>query len=194
MMKRSISEYLYLMYCKTRTLLFYPSARLIRFPFDVRGKNGIDLGVSLTTGPFCRIESFSKDRKKSLVFGKNVQINDFVHINALNHVYIGDNVLIASKVFITDLAHGSYVGNDFDSDPDIKPIDRVLSSKDVNILDNVWIGENVSILPGVTIGKGSIIGSNSVVTKSIPERSIAVGNPAVVIKIYNKTTKHWERI
>jgi acetyltransferase-like isoleucine patch superfamily enzyme len=50
------------------------------------------------------------------------------------------------------------------------------------IEDNVWIGESVVILPGVTIGKNSIIGANAVVTKSIPENSIAGGNPARIIK------------
>ena len=52
----------------------------------------------------------------------------------------------------------------------------------------------VSILPGVEIGKGLIIGANSVVTKSIPDYSIAAGNPAKVIKQYNFNTKRWEKI
>ena len=55
----------------------------------------------------------------------------------------------------------------------------------VSIGNNVWIGEHVSILPGVTIGEGSVIGANSVVSKSIPPYSIAVGSPAKVIKKYD---------
>lgn len=50
------------------------------------------------------------------------------------------------------------------------------------INDNVWIGEKATICPGVTIGKGSIIGANAVVTKSIPPYSVAVGCPAIIIK------------
>ena len=103
-------------------------------------------------------------------------------------------MLIASKVFITDLEHGSYKGDEYDSVPDSIVKDRDLSSHDVIIEDNVWIGEMVSILPGVTIGKNSIIGSNSVVTKSIPENCIAVGNPAKIVKKYNYDTQKWERI
>ena len=72
--------------------------------------------------------------------------------------------------------------------------DRKLSAKPVIIHDDVWIGEMVSILPGVEIGKGSIIGANSVVTKYIPDYSIAAGNPAKVIKQYNFNTKRWEKI
>ena len=52
----------------------------------------------------------------------------------------------------------------------------------IKIEDDVWIGSNVIILPNINIGKGSIIGAGSVVTKNIPEYSVAVGVPARVIK------------
>ncbi len=185
---------IYLMSCKIRTKLFVPSARLIRFPIDVRGRKGIDFGKKLTTGYGCRLESFSEDDSKTLYFGNNVQINDYVHINALSSVRIGDNVLIASKVFITDLAHGSYNGDENDSTPCAIVKDRQLSSQPVVIGNNVWIGELCSILPGVTIGNNSIIGANSVVTKSIPNNCIAVGNPAKIIKKFNFSTNMWERV
>lgn len=55
-------------------------------------------------------------------------------------------------------------------------------SKSVSIEDDVWLGYNVTVLPGVTIGKGSVIGAGSVVCSDIPPYSIAVGNPAKVIK------------
>jgi lipopolysaccharide O-acetyltransferase len=58
--------------------------------------------------------------------------------------------------------------------------------------DNVWIGESVMILPGVKIGRGSVIGAGSVVTKSIPEFSIAVGNPAKVVKTFSADTNTWQ--
>jgi acetyltransferase-like isoleucine patch superfamily enzyme len=52
----------------------------------------------------------------------------------------------------------------------------------VSIGDDCWIGGNVSILPGVKIGNGCTIGAGSVVTKSIPAYSVAVGSPARVIR------------
>ena len=193
-MKKSFLEFLYLGYSFIVTKLTIPSARLLRQPIDIRGKKGIDFGKQLTTGYHCRLESHNEDKNVSLHFGNNIQINDFVHIAALNEVRIGDNVLIASKVFITDLEHGSYAGNENDSSPDSIVKERPLSSKSVIIKDNVWIGEHVSILPGVTVGENSIIGANSVVTKSIPANSIAVGIPAKVIKQYNFETKRWEKV
>ena len=53
----------------------------------------------------------------------------------------------------------------------------------VIIEDDVWIGARVCILPGVTIGHGSVVGACAVVSKSIPPYSVAVGNPARVVKV-----------
>jgi maltose O-acetyltransferase len=55
-------------------------------------------------------------------------------------------------------------------------------SRPVLIGDDVWIGTRALILPGVTIGSGAVVGAGSVVTGDIPERCLAVGNPARVIK------------
>ncbi|MBD3842261.1 MAG: acyltransferase, partial [Campylobacterales bacterium] len=55
-------------------------------------------------------------------------------------------------------------------------------AKDILIGSHVWLADNVTIMKGVTIGEGSVVGINSTLTKSIPSKSIAVGNPAKVIK------------
>ena len=180
------------------TKIFYGKARLIRLPFDIRNKQCISLGENLTTGKSCRIEAYpinpADENEKILQFGNNIQINDYVHISAGKKVTIGNNVLIASKVFISDISHGSYAGDELDSSPESIPQDRPLSAKAINIEENVWIGEFVSILPGVTIGKGTIIGSNSVVSRDIPANVIAVGTPAKPIKKYNFLSGKWEKI
>ena len=174
------------------TKLFYRKARLIRLPFDIRNKQNIYLGKNLTTGFGCRIEAHPliKNNDICVFFGDNVEINDYVHIAGGQKVKIGNNVLIASKVFITDINHGFYRGNNQDN-PNSIPKERKLSTIPVEIKDNVWIGESVCILPGVTIGEGCIIGASSVVTKNIPDFSIAVGSPAKVVKIYNFVDKKW---
>jgi maltose O-acetyltransferase len=80
-----------------------------------------------------------------------------------NHVYIAPNVgFYAAGHDIYDLTQ--HVGGD------------------IVVEDGVWIGACSIILPGVTIGENSVIGAGSVVTKSIPANSIAVGSPARVIK------------
>ena len=177
------------------TKLFYSSSRLIRLPFDVRGKRFIDFGKSLTTGIGCRLEAYPiNKRDKVLLIGNNVELNDYVHITAMTGVFIGNNVLMASKIYISDCTHGFYEGSSKDSSPEQIPNAREFNMAPVHIEDNVWIGESVSILPGVTIGKGAIIGANSVVTKNIPSDCIAVGVPAKVVKEYNFEKKIWERI
>lgn len=176
------------------TKLFFRQARLIRLPFDIRNKNYIKIGRGFTTGFGCRIEAYPKDKRKVLFIGENVQVNDYVHITAMESVVIGNNVLMASKIYISDCSHGSYSGNTNDSNPDSIPAERALFSKPVVIKDNVWLGEFVSVLPGVTIGKGTIVGANSVVSKNLPDYVIAVGTPAKPIKKYNFETQKWEKI
>lgn len=177
-----------------RTKLLFPEARIIRFPIDVRGKRSIKISKGFTTGRGCRIEAYPRTDQQVLFIGENFQMNDYCHITAVEKVIIGNNVLLASKIYISDSSHGSYAGNEFDSSPDTIPHDRPLVTKPVIIEDNVWLGEFVSVLPGVTIGKGTIVGANSVVSKSLPSYVIAVGTPAKPIKKFNFTTNTWEKI
>lgn len=174
------------------TKLFFNNARLIRLPFDIRNRSYIKIGRDFTTGFGCRLEAYPQDKKidNVLFIGKNVEINDYVHIAAGEKLIIGDNVLIASKVFISDINHGNYRGKNSDS-PLLAPNSRKLFTKPIEIKDNVWIGEGVCIMPGVTIGIGCVIGALSVVTKSIPDYSIAVGSPAKVVKQYDFDKNEW---
>ena len=179
---------------KAFTFFYFPKARIIRLPVYIRGKRGIVGAKSLTTGVNLRIDIISTNYTSPYLYiGDNVQINDYVHIGVADSVSIGDNTLIASKVFISDHNHGSY-SEENQSSPNSTPICRALKSKKVSIGKNVWIGEFVCILPGVTIGDGSIIGAMSVVTKDIQANSIAVGSPAKVIKIFDETRCQWVSI
>nr|WP_321244016.1 DapH/DapD/GlmU-related protein [uncultured Psychroserpens sp.] len=189
----SLNEIFYLAYCLVRTKLIASNARLIRFPFKIRGRRHIKLGDNFTTGVGCRIDAFplSEEEGLCITIGKDVQINDYVHIASVSSVTIGDHVLMASKIYISDHDHGFYGQEGKHDSPMIPPNERKLSNSPVIIEDNVWIGQSVSILKGVKIGFGSIIGSNSVVTKEIPPHSIAVGIPAKVVKTYNFESKQW---
>ncbi|EKT4525830.1 acetyltransferase [Flavobacterium psychrophilum] len=176
---------------KLYTLLFFRNARIVRLPIYIRGRKGIFGYENLTLGINLRVDIIESEGKKpKLIIGKNVQINDYVHIGVANEVVIGDNTLIASKVFISDHNHGLYKGKG-QSYPNENPILRVIDAKKISIGSNVWIGEFVCVLPGVTIGNGSIIGAMSVVTKDIPANCIAVGSPARIIKSFDNGIKEW---
>ncbi|MBD5267199.1 MAG: acetyltransferase [Bacteroides sp.] len=178
-----------------KTKLIWKKARIIRRGMIIRGKSMIDLGIGLTTGINCRIEALctGKDDCIKIKIGNKVQMNDSVHIAALESVTIGDNVLIASHVYISDNSHGCYKGGDDDTSPSIPPVSRYYFVNPVKIGSNVWIGESAMIMPGVTIGNGAIIGAHAVVNRSIPDNCIAAGIPAKIIKRYNETTKRWEK-
>ncbi len=88
------------------------------------------------------------------------------------HITIGDNVMIASRVYISD-ADWHDVYDRLDSPGATAPV--VLG-------DNVWLGEGVKVCKGVTIGENSVIGAGSVVASDIPANVIAAGNPAREIK------------
>lgn len=93
-------------------------------------------------------------------------------------VEIGDRVMFGPNVSILSATHQTDVQSRRDG---------VEFALPVFIGNDCWIGGNVSILPGVTIGNGCTIGAGSVVTKSIPAFSVAVGSPARVIKKVQET-------
>ena len=177
------------------TRLFYPNARLLRFPLYIRNRKNMSWGEGFTCGYNCRMEcvSISADMCGKISLGKNAKIGNDVHIASASKVEIGDNVLMASHIFISDLDHGNYAG-DNQTSPEIAPDIREIYSEPIKIGNNVWLGENVVVLKGVSIGNGCIIGANALVNKDIPDYSIAVGSPAKVIKKYNFESKAWEKI
>ena len=158
-----------------------------QYPIKIQGFKNITIGKNFSSGKNFRIQAISKycsfEYSPQIVIGDDVTINPNCQIVAVNKISIGNNVLLASNVFISDHSHGSIKFDDIATPPAL----RMLESKgNISIGDNVWVGQNVSILPNVSIGRNSIIGANSVVTKDVPEYSIAVGIPAKVIKILSK--------
>lgn len=104
---------------------------------------------------------------------------------AINGVYIGNNVLFAGYVHVTDHSHGY---------EDItRPIEGqpLISKGPVVIEDDCWLGFNCEILSGVHIGRHCVVAAHAVVTHDVPAYSIVAGNPARVIKKYDENTKTW---
>jgi lipopolysaccharide O-acetyltransferase len=116
-----------------------------------------------------------------------------VHIAATHFVEIGDNVLMGSKVVVTDHNHGQY-SKDHTS-PNIPPALRPLDhDRSVVIGRNVWLGDGVVVTPGSSIGEGAVIGANSVVQGRIPPFTIAAGVPAKIMKVFDFDTQKWTNV
>lgn len=159
------------------------SDNYINYPIYIDGGKYISIGNGCSFGKRLRLEAIDRYLEYQFLpeisIGSNVDISSDCHIGAVNKIIIGDNVLIASKVYISDHSHGRINSEELS----LTPRNREIYSKGAVIIENnAWIGENVSILPNVIIGTNSIIGANSVVTKSIPANCIAVGIPAKVIR------------
>ena len=154
-----------------RTKVFFPQARLIRYPLRLRREGRLVGGKLLTTGHWNRIDIFEN---AELILGDNIQINNFCHIACAERVDIGNNVLISSHVYISD--------HDHRTDRQLDVLSPELVCDPVKIGTNTWIGENVCILKGVKIGKNCTIAAQSVVTKDVPAYSIVGGVPAKCIK------------
>jgi len=123
-------------------------------------------GVKVVAPFFC-------DYGQNIKFGKNVFVNFNCTFLDCAEIEIGDNCMIASDVKLYTATHP------------INPEERnsgLESAKPIKIRANCWIGGGAIILPGVEIGEGTTIGAGSVVTKNIPSRVVAVGNPCKVVK------------
>lgn len=137
------------------------------------------------------------------IVGKNTLIEDFTTINngagdiiigddarigigsvVIGPVKFGNKVGLGQHVFISGFNHGY---NDGNCDSNVQP----LVKKEVIIEDETHIGANSVIVAGVHIGKRCQIGAGSVVTKNVPDYSVAVGNPAKVIKVYDFKLNKW---
>ena len=98
---------------------------------------------------------------------------------------IGRECILADRVMLIDFDHG------------VTEVDRPIRlqgiyKRDVRVGHNVWIGYGACVLRGVTIGDNSVVGTNSVVTKPVPQNAVIAGAPARVIRMRDApTTMRW---
>jgi acetyltransferase-like isoleucine patch superfamily enzyme len=114
---------------------------------------------------------FYSDFGKNITVGKRVFINSGCKFQDQGGITIGDDCLIGHNALLATLNHDLSPSRRSDMHPSPIVLGR-----------NVWIGANATILPGVTIGNNAVIGASSLVTKDVPENTIAVGSPARVIR------------
>ena len=142
---------------------FHTAEELRKLFAELIGKNVDD--------QFGLFPPFYADYGQNITVGKNVFINSGCCFQDQGGIEIGDNVLIGQQVVIATLNH------------DLMPEKRGnMLPAPVKIGNNVWIGAHATVLSGVTIGNGAVIAAGAVVTKDVPENTVAAGVPAKIIK------------
>ncbi|MGB8167502.1 MAG: acyltransferase [Chthoniobacteraceae bacterium] len=121
-----------------------------------------------------RVTLLATNDAARIVIGTNVYLNRDTFLDASELLEIGADTMIGPGCYLTDHDH---VFNATDA-PGALP----LVSAPTRIGARCWLGARVIVLKGVIIGDGTVVGAGAVVTKSLPARVVAVGNPARVLR------------
>lgn len=163
----------------------------VEWPLKIHGGQYITLGEHVIIAWNGWL--YGLDRYHDQAFTPEITIGDYTyignacHIVACNKVLIGKQVLIADRCYISDNLHEYQ---------DIScPVwdNKLRVPGQIVVGDHSWLGENVCVYGNVTIGRHCVVGANSVVTKSMPDFSVAVGSPARIVKRYDFASKQWRK-
>ncbi|MDQ1393244.1 MAG: hypothetical protein QOF30_2221 [Acidimicrobiaceae bacterium] len=154
-------------------------------PGSVFGESGIQIGAETLIGPYVSLSAgMPGDARRStleaavVVIGDRCSIGRGTSIVGLRHIQIGDDVAIGPNVYITDHNH-SY------SDVTVPIAGQWPVEAAVRIGTGSWLGTGVIVLPGSDIGCHVTVAAGSVVRGTIPDRSVAAGAPAQVVRRYS---------
>jgi acetyltransferase-like isoleucine patch superfamily enzyme len=154
---------------------------------QVLGIKNISIGEGTCIGDSSWLNVCIRDHEIRMRIGHCVLVGRQAVISTAGYLEIGDYCVFAPRVYISDADH-IYAA----------PYQPILQQgatvgRSVIIEENCWLGINTVISGNLTVGRGSVIGANAVVTRDLPPFSVAVGNPAQIVKMFNPLTGIWER-
>lgn len=157
------------------------SGSAVLMPRKIEGASRIKIGSNSIVGKRSWIAAYERYGEQRFTpeirIGEGVRIGSGLVLTAVGCVIIEDGCLLSENVFITDHSHGTVPGQ-------MSPSKQHLNSRGpVRIGRHCFIGIRAVIMPGVTLGDYCVVGANSVVTSSFPERSVVAGVPARIIKV-----------
>jgi acetyltransferase-like isoleucine patch superfamily enzyme len=148
-------------------------------PIRLKGEARISIGSDVFIGAGSWLQTLEHGgHLGELRVGDGTSIAGTCVLSAASSVTLGRKVLLARNVYISDHIHR------FD-DREAAILDQGLTRVDpVEICDGAWLGQNVVVCPGVRVGRGAVVGANSVVTEDVPDRTLAVGAPARIVRAF----------
>jgi acetyltransferase-like isoleucine patch superfamily enzyme len=144
------------------------------------GERYIRIGANTVVGPYCTLSAgvmpgHVPDNDPVISIGERCVIGKGSGVVGHRSIEIGDDVWTGHHVYVTDANHGY-------EDVTLPPGKQFAAPRPVVIASGAWIGHGTVVLPGSIIGRNVVIGAGSVVTGAIPDFSVAVGNPARVVR------------
>lgn len=155
-------------------------------PSAINNPENIRLGDDVFVASGTCLSATPQERNADclLAIGSGSRVGHYNHIVATREIVLEDKVLTANNVYISDNLH-EY------SDPDTPIMDQPLKQlKPVRIGKGTWLGHGACVM-GASIGRNCVIGSGAVVTKDIPDYSVAVGAPARIIRRFDCAANKW---
>lgn len=151
---------------------------IVEPPLRVSGASRIAVGadVFVGAGSWLQVVRPGSSEGIAIEIGDGCELSGRVVISAVERIVIGRKVLIAPNVYIADHRHAFQDGDRAILDQGVEGVSPV------EIGEGAWLGHGVFVGPGVRIGSGSVVGANAVVLEDVPDRAIAVGVPAKVIR------------
>ena len=154
----------------------FGSRSVLEPPIRLSGERQIAVGDGVFVGSGSWLQVLTSDDRVRVRIGSGTSIVGGCTLSAAESIVVGERVLMARNVYIADHMHA------FD-DPARAVLDQGVNRiAAVEIGDGVWLGQNVVVGPGVRIGRGAVVGANSVVLDDVPDRCVAVGAPARVVR------------
>ena len=147
---------------------------------DVLIGTGVALSAGMVPGQECLVTPVVTIGDRCLIGRGSGIVGHF-------SISIGNDVWTGHHVYITDQNHGY-------EDTSVPISQPSQPERAVVIGDGSWLGHGSVVLPGVTIGRHVVIGANSVVTKDIPDFSVAVGVPARVVRRFDESRQEWIQV
>ena len=164
---------------------FGPYSELGQPTVSIENPAGIHVGAFVKIGAFAVLEALVPERGVTVRIGDGAYIGNFSRITAVGEVVIGEEAMLADRVYVSDTGH---VYEDVS-----QPIKRqgLRDGRRVEIGRGAWIGIGAAIVGNVRIGENAVVAANTVVRSDVPDFTVVAGNPAQVVRRHDGDAWEW---